>query len=75
LPLVARDLIVRFPAERLARWRGHEGLKWVDFDPFIFRIWRSAFGATLPLARARRRSAFHPIAGVPDHSFFMSSWP
>src|SRR6266849_1767485 len=27
---VARDLIVRFSGERLARRRGHEGLKWVE---------------------------------------------
>jgi hypothetical protein len=30
---VARDLIVRFSGERLARRRGHKGLKWVEPIP------------------------------------------
>src|ERR1700730_15883944 len=51
---VARDVIVRFAADRLARQRGHECLKWVDSRGLKLALRTAGLGAHLAHSRASR---------------------
>ena len=67
LPPVARELIVRLSAERLARRPDHEGLKWVELTTCPLPQGTAVLGAQPPLAWVLAKDGFPGFADLHHH--------